>query len=95
MIWPLAVRFNQAQCPAGIDRGAAQVVKKQFPGDVVGAGESSKVAIVVEKLESPEVDLLVSTHCVIKSLLAAGERGRVENDQVKGCLLYTSPSPRD
>ena len=41
---------------------------------------------MVEKLESPEMNLLVSAHRIIESLLAAGEGGRVKNDEIKGFI---------
>ena len=77
----------------------AAVDESQAVDEQVAAPKSEKVSVEnLRVLENIEVNLTVvvgGTELKIRDLLRLNEGSVIELDRLAGCLLYTSPSPRD
>ena len=76
---------------AAAENGAAAMLGSKKGG--VSGGEKQNIAIVRQMLKSPDVMLFLES----TSALDAKSRSALIKllHEVKSCLLYTSPSPRD
>lgn len=87
MVEPLAVRLDGAKSAFSVDGGPLNRLKEEFAGSVVGAAEGCDLAIVIEHLQSAEVDFLVSAHRVFNRFLVSREGWRIENDEIVSFLV--------